>query len=125
MRVVNLGHIILLIFVACSSKEHATKRNDCIEITFSKSMDGSSIITGQCYDFESKQQLLPASIRINGVVLQTHSGYFQHNVLTGNYKVEAGFIGKKWISTKLKLQQGDSVFIKFYLKDDDSPLYEK
>ncbi len=125
MQVVNFSYIILSILVACSTKEHATKTNDQgqIEIKFAKTKDGSSVVTGQCYDFESKKQL-PASIRINGVVLKTDNGLFEYSVLTGSYKVEVGFIGKKWISSKLKLQKGDSVFIKFYLKDDDSPLFE-
>ncbi len=125
MQVVNFSYIILSILVTCSTREHATKTNDQgqIEITFAKTKDGSSVVTGQCYDFESKKQL-PASIRINGVVLKTDNGLFEYSVLTGSYKVEVGFIGKKWISSKLKLQKGDSVFIKFYLKDDDSPLFE-
>jgi hypothetical protein len=126
MRVVNFAYIIISILIACSTKEHATITNyqGQVEITFAKTKDGSSVVAGQCYDFESKKQLLPASIRINGVVLKTDNGFFQYSVLTGSYKIEAGFVGKKWVTSKLKLQKGDSVFIKFYLKDDDSPLYE-
>ncbi len=97
MRVVNFSYIIFSFLVACSTKEHATITKDQghIELTFAKTKDGSSVVSGQCYDFESKKQLLPTSIRINGVVLQTDSGFFEYSVIAGSYKVEVGFIGKR------------------------------
>jgi len=126
MRVASISSIVLLLLIACSSKEHAMRDSSKgrVEIASGKTKDGSSMIAGQCFDFEPKEQILPASLRINGVILKTDNGYFDYNVKAGLYKVEIGFVGKKWMVAKIRLHQGDSVFIKFFLQDDDSPLYE-
>ena len=118
--------LISLVFIGCANKKHSNISQESFEVVLGKSKDGSTIIAGECLDRESKKQKIPAAININGVVLPpAENGYFKHYVWDGSYKVKAGFIGKKWEESKIKLEKGDSVFIRFYLRDDDTPLYQK
>ena len=122
----SLTLFIFVISMACSKNEHLKNTHEGETFTISKgaTKDASSIIVGQCFDWESKSNLLPTVLNINGVVLLTKNGLFNYHVWPGNYDIRVGFIGKRWTSTIVKIEKGDSVNIKFYLKDDDTPLYE-
>lgn len=127
MQVVRFYFLAIpLIFIACAKNENATKYNELgtFEMSRGKTKDGGCVIVGKCYDFESKEKLIPASLNVNGIVLNTDSGFFEYSVWEGNYNLKAGFIGKKWTLLKIKIEKGDSVFVKLYLKDDKSPLYQ-
>ena len=116
---------VAIIGVNCSNKTTKKERKETFEISVSRTKDGSSIIVGQCFDFDSRSTLIPASLTINGVVLPTDNGSFKYNVWPGSYTVKVGFIGKEWTSKSIKIKKGDSLNIRFYLKDDSSPLYER
>jgi len=126
MQVASHFCLVGLLLTFCSPKTTFTNEQDgSFEIYKHQSKDGSSIISGQCFDFESKVTIPPASISINGVVLESKEGIYSYNVLEGNYKVRAGFVGKKWLTVNLNINKGDSIHVKLFLIDDDSPLYEK
>lgn len=114
---------VAIVVVNCSNKATKQARKESFEISLSRTRDGSSIIVGQCFDFNSRSNLIPASLTINGVVLPTDNGSFKYNVWDGSYIVKVGFIGKEWTSKSVKIKKGDSLNIKFFLKDDTSPLY--
>ncbi len=117
---------ITIISASCSKNGHLKRvaKQEPFEISRNRTKDSSSIIVGECFDFESKHQEIPAALNINGVVLSTNNGFFEYHVLPGNYIVRVGFIGKKWSSVSVRINKTDSLHIKFYLKDDDTPLYE-
>ena len=94
-------------------------------MTKGKTKDGNCIIVGQCYDFSVRTDVIPAYPNINGVVLDANNGYFQYHVWPGDYNIRVGFPGKKWALRSVKIEKGDSINVRFYLKDDDQPLYEK
>lgn len=118
---------VFAISVSCSKngRTNSVSEQETSQITRGKTKDGSSIIVGHCHDFGLKGDVIPAVLNINGVVLETNNGYFEYNVWPGNYDMRVGFIGKRWTSKSIKIDKGDSVNITFYLRDDDTPLYEK
>jgi hypothetical protein len=120
--------ITVLLCTACASKGLLDKSsiggNYILETQ--KLKDNKTIVAGQFFHLESKSEFVPAFMNINGVIHQTDSGRFNFKVLPGSYKIQGGYIGKKWVVTKeIKLERGDSVFLKLYLIDDNRPLYEK
>lgn len=84
-----------------------------------------TIITGEILEVETKSIIIPAFLNINGVIHETDSGKFFFQVLPGKYRLQGGFVGKKWSLVNLTLERGDSTHLKLYLIDDDSPLYEQ
>jgi hypothetical protein len=87
----------------------------------------STKIYCEFYNFELENEKTIGIIKINGVFLPIPTDYNGQLVTVshGNYKIETGFLGKKWtIIEKLKMNKGDSVVLKFYLEDDDRPLVD-
>ena len=119
--------LVILIATSCSKNWHSDRNIDqeTSQVTRGKAKSGRAIIVGNCYDFSSTTDPIPAGIVINGVVLETSDVSFKCNVWPGEYEIRAGFPGKKWASRSVKIEKGDSINIKFYLKDDDTPLHEK
>lgn len=69
-----------------------------------------------------------AFYRINGILFQNldFEEYFIVPVKSGIYRIEAGYIGKIDVALDiLEVEKGDSVLIKFYLKDDLEPLHSQ
>jgi len=128
MQVVKNTLITLLLCTACASKGLLDKSSigGSYILEMHKSKDNKTIVAGQFFHLESKFEYIPAFMNINGVIHQTDSGRFSFQVLPGSYKIQGGFIGKKWVVTQdINLARGDSVFLKLYLIDDNRPLYEK
>lgn len=130
MEIMQVAKSFLIFFIAiilanCSKKATNQQKTESSETSISRTRDGSSIIVGQCFDFNSRSSLIPASLNINGVALPTQNGLFQYHLWEGTYTVKVGFIGKEWASKSIKIKKGDSLNIKFFLKDDRSPLYER
>ncbi|MBL7841513.1 MAG: hypothetical protein JNJ75_15325 [Cyclobacteriaceae bacterium] len=84
-----------------------------------------TIITGEILEVETKSIIIPAFLSINGVIHETDSGKFFFQVLPGRYRLQGGFVGKKWVLANVKLERGDSTHIRMYLIDDDRPLYDR
>jgi len=127
MQVVKITSIILSLCASCASKGLLDKSsNGGNYVLETYKVKNKTIVAGQFFHFESKSEVIPAFMNINGVIHLTDSGRFSFNVLPGTYKIQGGFISKKWIVTEnINVGRGDSVFLKLYLIDDDSPLYEK
>jgi hypothetical protein len=116
--------VIFFICISCSKNWHSERNNESetSQVTRGKTKDGSCIIVGHCYDFNSKGNPLPGFFNINGVVLEANNGFFKYYVWPGEYNLRAGFIFKKWALRSVKIEKGDSVHVSFYLKDDDTPI---
>ena len=128
MQAVKITSIILLLCASCASKGLLDKSSiggNYVLETY-KLKNNKTIVAGQFFHLESKSEAIPAFMNINGVIHLTDSGRFNFNVLPGAYKIQGGFISKKWVVTEnINVGRGDSVFLKLYLIDDDRPLYEK
>ncbi len=128
MQAVKITFIILLICASCVRRgllDKASIGGNYVLETY-KAKSGNTIVAGEFFNHESKLEGIPAFMNINGVIQLTDSGRFNFNVLPGVYKIQGGFISKKWIVAKnINVERGDSVFLKLYLIDDDRPLYEK
>lgn len=114
--------------LSCASSRKKDSGIEEIGITKLQSYDGfSSYIQINTFSYESKEQELPAYYRINGILFQNldFEEYFIVLVKKGFYQIEAGFIGKEEVALNaLEVGKGDSVLVKFYLKDDPEPLHE-
>lgn len=122
----------LLFMITCILSCASSRKQDLgieeIGITTLQSYDDfSSYIQINTFSYESKEQELPAYYRINGILFQNldFEEYFIVPVKKGFYQIEAGFIGKEEVAIDaLEVGRGDSVLVKFYLKDDTEPLHE-
>ena len=123
--VVNL--CIASLLSSCSQNRIVTnERGNTYDVMRFTSKTGRTCITGSIAEFDARTNRVPGFIRINGIVSITSSGEFDFLVMPGSYSIECGFVGKKVQKLKqLKLVEGDSVTVRFYLADDDSPLYDK
>lgn len=114
--------------LSCASSGKQDSGMEEIGITKLQSYDDfSSYIQINTFSYESKEQELPAYYRINGILFQNSDfkKYFIVPVKKGFYQIEAGFIGKEEVALNaLEVGKGDSVLVKFYLKDDPEPLHE-
>jgi hypothetical protein len=64
--VMQVAKSFLIFFVAivgvnCSHEATNQERKETLEISVSRTTDGSSIIAGRCFDFSSRSSLIPAS----------------------------------------------------------------
>lgn len=128
MRVAKL--IVLLSFFLSYCKQTTFHRlsKDAIGGNYSiqrlKSKTGYTKLGGVFYTDESPKKIIPVGMTINGVLLQTDSGYFDFNVLPSSYTLTGGFIGRKWVLLEdLIIQEGDSIFIQFNMEVDNRPLH--
>ncbi len=119
----------LIIIFGCSNKiTRNLYTGGKFKLNHYKTKDNfSAKILCDFYHFEFKNEKTIGVMNINGVLMPTPTDYngIPVNVLPGTFKIESGFLGKKWtVIENLKINAGDSVVIKFYLEDDDRPLID-
>jgi len=96
------------------------------ELTRFTSKDKRSTILVQIFEKESKGQLVPGFLRINGVIHLTENSTTSVSVMPGVYRIECGYVGKELVTLKrLRVNASDSVQINFFLKDERLPLQSK
>lgn len=96
------------------------------ELTRFTSPSNRCTILVQIFEKESKGQLVPGFLRINGVIHLTENGTTRVSVMPGVYRIECGYVGKELVTLKrLRVNASDSVQINFFLKDDRLPLQSK
>lgn len=129
LHVVKITFFTLLLCISCAGNNGLLDKSSIggnYTINMHKSKNSNAIISGGFFHMESKNEPIPAYMNINGVIYQADSGQFSINVLPGSYKIQGGYIGKKWIVIQnISVVSGDSVFLTLYLIDDNRPLYEK
>lgn len=117
--------LCMALLLICLQKGTYAQNQKKIDVKHFVSKTGRASISGFISEFDSQTTKIPGFIRLNGVVNLTN-GDFTFLVMPGKYSIECGFVGKKPQKiSRIKLAPGDSVFVKFYLTDDDTPLYEK
>jgi len=85
-----------------------------------------SFISLNFYHYDDKTQPIPAVFHINGIVFgpKNNLDNFVLNVRPNDFDIHAGYIGKEWLRTNVKVEKGDSVLVKIFLKDDPQPLVD-
>lgn len=111
----------LILMISCNSSGGG-KDNENVDIKIFKSKDGLSYLDLQSYHFENKIEKYYSVYQINNLIFNKHElENLNLNVLNGKFKISGGAIGKKWNRLKeITINKGDSLVIKFYLKDEDS-----
>lgn len=114
--------LVSLLFIACSVKKQEDKGTYDIEVFKSKNKT-FRYITMKSFHYGGKEKF-PASYRVNNVILDNELSHEKTiSVLEGEFKIESIFPGKLNNLVTLKVKKGDSIVIKFYLKDDPTPLH--
>jgi len=127
-RLIVVALLISSIFASCIQKHLLDKSafgGSFIAERHKAKKQTDTIITGELLEVETKSIIIPAFLSINGVIHETDSGKFFFQVLPGRYRLQGGFVGKKWVVANVKLERGDSTHIRVYLIDDDRPLYDE
>ena len=129
----NIGLLMILI-VVCSAlffkKSEGTvgsvqaSSDTCktIERRFS-SRQRQSILAGILVDCETQEPLKLGVVNINGVVSYTDQfGKFHQRLKPGRYRVGASWPTYRFETLKTNVKRGDSLYVVFYLKNDERPL---
>ena len=108
----------LILFTSCFFEKEEDKNAHDIEVF--KSENGTyRYITMKSFHYDNKEKS-PASYRVNNIILSNELSYEKIiNVLEGEFKIESLFPGKTTNTIKLTVKKGDSIVVKFYLKDSD------
>ena len=126
MQVVKLSILIVSILYNCSPANESVISQGNFKIIKYKSQDDTSYINMKSFFFEEKTREIPAYYRVNNIVFPplNPDEHLTINVLEGNFTIEAGSVTKEEIVIQnLKISKGDSVVVKFYLKDNPEPLH--
>ncbi|WKD85693.1 hypothetical protein KCTC32516_01038 [Polaribacter huanghezhanensis] len=123
MQVVKklLLFVLIITLNSCNAQKNNNNKKNYI-ITKYKSKDKSSCyINLEAFEFENKKNRFYSVYHINNLIFSDHDlKALNENVLKGEFKINAGAVGKEWIRVpKFILKKGDSINIRFYLKDSD------
>jgi len=129
MRVANYFMLIefcFLILDGCKPAKSQTKKNSNgdYEVVYYKSTDNfSRYIMVKTFLHEDRSEQIYATYVVNDVIHGMDKALlktFKLNVMSGIFDIEALSMGQKVVRLdRLKIVDGDSVHIKFYLKDGD------
>tara|TARA_R110002072_G_scaffold48038_18_gene131461 strand:- start:286 stop:726 length:441 start_codon:yes stop_codon:yes gene_type:complete len=115
--------LLFMFFTDCSVKKEGDKNSNDIKIFKSKDKL-SSYLSIESYEYESPGERIPVFHHVNNIILDREMLYIRTiNVLDGEFKVKALFPGKLTNEVTVNLTKGDSIVVKFYLKDDPTPLH--
>jgi hypothetical protein len=115
-----LLYVLILLFSNCYSQK--IEKNYIIK-KFKSNDNFSSYLNLDIFEYKKKRKLSHSVYRINNVIFSKHkSSNLIINVLPGKFKIESGYIGKKWIELEnFEVKKGDSIVMSFYLKDIKEP----
>jgi len=129
MQAVNVRLLMFFLLLSCSSHKGRylqipdSAKGGSYQIFRERSNDGYTKLGGAFYLKESSNQSVDAGASVNGVLINIDSGKFMLDVMPGDFEISGGFIGYKWVVFEnLKVQKGDSIYLKFYLEQDNRPL---
>lgn len=116
---------ILLLILSCS-QSRINHSNYDIKLYKSKAFTSYATTYIMCFEKDStahSRNQIPCGININGVIFVADSGRLEINLTAGNYDINAFFPGKKKAVLKdLHVSASDSIRLKIFLEDDNSPL---
>lgn len=119
----------LILFCGCASQHGIVKTKDGsfeLVILKSSSVDKKPVIHGYIYSENTREPIGIGYLRLDGEkrYKTDKSGTYNINIEPGKHKFEGQGYGYYWPSTKkIKVSQGDSIRIDFFLKEDVRPLY--
>ncbi|WP_318343205.1 hypothetical protein [Flagellimonas baculiformis] len=126
MRVVKEITLVFVVFLCCfpsRGQESRHKKEYIIEAY--KSVDAnSSYLTLQTFDFEDSNEKLFVFYHVNNIILNeklTHENKISVN--PGKFQINALYPGKITTELMLQVDKGDSIRVKFYMRDDLTPLH--
>ena len=117
---------LIIAFSSCFSQK-INKTEKSYIITKYKSKDKNSwYLNLETFEYENRTKRFYSVYHINNVVFSDHDlKPLNPFVIRGEFKINAGAIGKEWINgPKFVLQRGDSINIRFFLKDSDEVFEE-
>lgn len=115
--------------IGCASQKGLINTKDGsykIKIAASSVTIDSAIIYGYIYDEKSKTPIKSGGVKLDGVkrYVSDTAGKYVINLKPGRYTFQGQGYGYYWPTTKkIKISQGDSVRLDFFLKEDLRPLY--
>lgn len=102
-----------------------TETNETI-VLFSKAPPAECFIEGTVYDAKTKETLIGATVKVNGISYSTDvNGHYRVNLPAGSYNLEASYIGyktQKLLSVTVKNKQ--SLSLNIYLEISSTQLNE-
>ncbi len=118
-------NLLLFILIITLSNCYSQKKNkigkNYIITKFKSKNKSSCYLNLEAYDYENKKEKYYSVYRINNLIFSEHNlNSLTFHVLPGNFEIECGMIGKESIRLKdFEIKRGDSINIRFYLKDSD------
>ncbi len=125
MQVANYFMLIgfFLLIGGCKPIKSQTKKNTNgdYEVVYYKSKGNfPRYIIVETFLYKNRSEQIYATYVVNDVIHDMDLKTFKLNVMPGTFDIEASSMGQKVVRLdQLKIVDGDSVHIKFYLKDED------
>ncbi len=123
MQVANFLIFLITVFFVLSCKENKTRKKEdstSHEINILHSKSGYSYLSIQTFQLKDKSVIPHPIYWINNVIFDNvDSTSFHPKVVPGEFNIKAGAMG--WKTSKLEslmLKKGDSISVKFYLKEE-------
>lgn len=116
---------IIVVFVYCLNcgAQQIDRSKEYVIEAYSSVDDSFSYLTMKTFDFEYPDNELFVIYRVNNIILNENLVHEKlMSVLSGEFKVNSLFPGKKTKEINLKINKGDSICVTFYLRDD-GPLH--
>jgi hypothetical protein len=118
----NLLLFVLIITLSNCYSQKNNKTEKSYIFTKYKSKDKNSwYLNLETFEYENRTKRFYSVYHINNVIFSDHDlKPLNPSVIRGEFKINAGAVHKEWIKVpKFVLQKGDSINIRFYLKDSN------
>jgi len=118
----------MFLVISCSSLKDSTKINhqEEFKITKHKARNGLTYINLKCFDFYDKEAPSAATFDVNGIYFDAQKNNevtLEVNPLDRKYSIEVFSMRKNTVRiSNLVVENGDSLAIKIYIKDDMRPI---
>jgi hypothetical protein len=118
--------IVALVFLnSCTSVKLSEDKSYSVE-RLNSADSTRSFISLNFYNYDDRTQPIPAVFHVNGIMFgpKNNLDNFVLNVRPHDFEINTGYIGKEWLRANVEVEKGDSVLVKFFLKDDPQPLVD-
>lgn len=118
--------LILCCFGCASRVQKGEKTRKDYSLQVLTSSDNSSYLSVESFDFSTKSKELRPCYRINKIIFCDFKNKIKNPlyIIPGKFSISSEYIGK--LDSKIEeliVKEGDSIIIKFFLKDDPEPLH--
>lgn len=111
--------VLTILLSNCYSQKTNKTEKDYIITKYTSKDKFSCYLNLEAFEYEDNAKRSYSVYHVNNLVFSNHGiKALNLNVLKGSFKIKAGDITKNWIDlSKIILKKGDSISIRFYLKD--------